>query len=173
MIISTAASVIGTGVSLRQQAMNAEAQGKWQKQKYAANKLIAERAAITGYAQADKRLIQERAAASQQMEEAYRRQMKASGRAIVAAGEGGAMGQSFEVQVLGDYERQKGGFNAATLTNLGYVGEQTALTKEGVRTGMQGRILSALPKPVQMPDYWGQSLSTIGSTTAGWAQVTA
>jgi len=75
------------------------------------------------------------------------------------------MGQSFETQVLGEYERQKGMFNATTQANVGAVGQQLALNMESARFGMQGRILSALPKPVQMPDYWGQSLSTIGQVT--------
>jgi hypothetical protein len=171
--IGITSSVLGTGVSVYQQRQNAEAQAKWQKQKYAANKLIAERAAFTGYAQADKRLIQESAAASQRMEEAYRRQMKASGRAIVAAGEGGAMGQSFEVQVLGDYERQKGAFNAATLTNLGYVGDQTTLSKEQQRMGLAGRTLGALPKPVQMPSYLNAALAIGGQLGMSTSQLFA
>ena len=142
-----------------------KAQEEWQHKRHEANKEIAAQAASTQYGQLQTQESQERAAASQQIEEAQRRALQVTGTATTAAGEGGAMGASFNT-LLQDYARQESSYQAAVRTNVGWRTQFRIEQAEAVHTRQQGNIASTQPKPPEIPSYVGGGLQIAGNLLA-------
>lgn len=158
-----ASSLISGGVNMAQQRANMKAQEKYQAQRFEANKRLAAEAAQSQYGQIQLRETQERAASSQQIEEAARRRMQVEATATTAAGEGGAMGQSFDA-ILQEYSRQEGAYQSSIMSNFGgrrmVLGDQL----DAVRIGEQGSVQQMLPQPTARPNYFEQALSIAGQS---------
>ena len=152
-----ALTVISTGVSVAQQQANANAQEKYQKQRFEATKEAAASNAIRQYNSLQMRQQQETAAAAQAIDQSSMRAAQAAGTARVTAGETGTGGASMSA-LLNEYRRQELGFAETTIRNQTWQNAQIQLNMEGIRANQQAQIASAAPKPVEQPDYIGAAL---------------
>lgn len=172
MFIAYAAlSTAGTLYSTSQQQSNADAQAKYQEQVYKANADIANRAAIQNYAALNQREIEQRAAAAQAIGQVSAQAKQAAGTARVAAGEAGVGGVSVDA-LLGDFERQQLAYTSSTLRNEKFAALQLASEKDAIHSQTEGRILSALPQPVQKPDFFGAALRIGTDLLGGYGDMT-
>lgn len=152
-----ALTTLSVGVGVAQQAANARAQEKYQNQQYKAVKEAATANAINQYNALLTRQQQETAAAAQAIDLSSRRAEAAASSARVTAGETGTGGASVAA-LLNDYRRQELGFAETTIRNQTWQNAQIKLNMEGIRSNQQQAIISAMPKPVQQPDYLGAVL---------------
>lgn len=122
---------------------------------------ISRQAAARDIAALNARFQQEAEATELEIEMNARAAMEARGTATVAAGESGGFGGSFNA-LLDKFKREETEFRTSQLRTQAARRRQLALEQAGVRTNLHGRLLAALPSPVQRPDYLGASLRVLG-----------
>lgn len=152
-----AITTLSAGIGVAQQAANARAMSKYQNQQYKATKEAATANAINQYNALLTRQQQETASAAEAIEMSSRRAEAAASTARVTAGESGAAGGSVAA-LLNDFRRQELGFAQTTIRNQTWQNAQIKLNMEGIRSNQQAAIVSAMPKPVEQPDYLGAML---------------
>lgn len=157
----TALSIAGNVQNFMAQSANANAQDKYQKAIYKTNTQIANDAATVQYGQLQRQQIQQHAAAAQSIGDVMAQARAAIGTGTVAAGESGTSGNSVDA-LLQEFHAEELRHTSSVIQNQTFADQQIATEALGVRSQQQGRILSALPQPVQKPDFFG-SLLRIGS----------
>lgn len=152
-----ALTAVSTVVGVATQSANAKAQEKYQNAQFKATKEAATANAITQYNALQVRQQQETAAAAQAIDQSSMRAAQAAGTARVTAGETGTGGASMDA-LLNEYRRQELGFAQTTIRNQTWQNAQIQLNMEGIRANQQAQIASAVPRPVEQPDYIGAAL---------------
>lgn len=155
------AMVAGIGVAQSVAGfVSSQAQYRTQKDLYRKNAALAERAADLELRGIRTRQLQERAAASAEIEGIAREVMQRGGTARVAALEAGAGGEVARM-IDRDFTSQGLTLTQGALTNLGFVEGQLELDATAARARQEGRALDALPrsKPFILEPLLGAALS--------------
>lgn len=138
----------------------AQAQYEADKQMHKANLANAKKATYDRFASINNRVMQEHAAASQQMEEASIEGLKARSSARTAAAEGGVSGTSVSAIVRDLYARE-GRYMANTETNFDY--SRNYWVGEGASASAAGQSqVNSVPKPTK-PSFLPYAVSMFGS----------
>lgn len=151
-----ALSAVSTVVGFQAQSAQAEAQ----QQMYENNRIEANRAAADNFASTQNRMLQEHAAASQELQAANREAMAGRATAEVAAGEAGVTGLSVDA-LIADYYGQEGRFERTLDNNLQM--QQDYLQGEMTATSHQtaGRINSV--QQGQKPSFADAAVRIMGA----------
>jgi hypothetical protein len=129
----------------------AKASWEYQNQVFQQNKQIADAAAFNQYRGMQQRIAQEREAMSMEILNARRQAFQAMAQGRAAAGEAGVAGASVSA-LLSDFERQQAETIYTRERSQQYREMAMMDQMEAIRSQQQGRILAALPEPVQQPN---------------------
>ena len=176
MTVTMVALNVASGMAAyAQQSAAAKAQKQYQEKVYEATKEAAANNAARQYQALWTRAKQEEAQAAQSIEQTARRAEAAAGTARTTAGETGTGGTSISA-LLNEYKQQELQFQGNVIRNKMWSDAQTMLNAEGVRANQQAQAMSALPKPVEKPNFATamlRSASDVASTTATGMQLDA
>lgn len=159
---------LSTGLSVAQGVGEVMAQRSAAEAQQAQNDIAAANARTKRDADYDQLMLmarQERAAASQQIEENRNEALQASERALVSAGESGVTGLSLGA-LLADINRNNARYTDGVNQNLENAGQQIAFEADNVAANYQNT-LNRLPT-VQQPNYLGTVLRTGASIYGGY-----
>jgi hypothetical protein len=128
------------------------------------NRIEANRAAADDYAALQNRMLQEKAAAGQELESANTQAAQARGTARVTSGEAGVMGISVD-NLLADYNAQQGKFERTNEQNLQMTQDQVRDQMRGTKAQAENRINSVqkVAKPSFAPYAIGIASSGLDS----------
>lgn len=146
--------------------MSASSQAKTQNQLAENNRIEANKAAADQYAQIQERMLQEKAAAGRDLEDANVTTAKARGTAQVTSGEVGITGITVD-SLIADYNAQQGKFERTNEQNLKMTQDQLRANLDGVKSQAESRINSVqkAAKPSFLPYAIGIASSGLDSYT--------
>jgi hypothetical protein len=121
--------------------MGAQAEAKTQNALADNNRIEANRAATDQYASIQERMLQEKAAAGQELEQTNRDAAQARGTARTTTGEAGVSGITVD-GLIADYNAQQGRFERTNEQNLAMTQNQLRDQLSGVKANTEGRINS-------------------------------
>lgn len=131
---------------------------QYQELRFRRNAELAARAAREESAALKRRFAQQRTVTAQRLDENARRARLARATALVAAGEGGGLGQSAD-SLLDTFRRRELEFASTIERSLAGQAEQLGRELEGVQIRQQSRTSQFLPQPVQRPNYLQAALN--------------
>lgn len=161
-------SMMGEAVAHSQAKANARVQEKYQNQVYEMTKEAAAANAARQYQALYMRQQQEESAAAQAIDRTVRQAAAAQATARVTAGESGAAGQSVSA-LMNEYRRQELGFETTTIRNKTWAAAQTQLNAEAIRANQQAQVASAMPRPIEQPNFLGAMLRIAGHGANAYA----
>jgi hypothetical protein len=146
--------------------MGAKAEAKAQNQMAKANTENAKKATFDRFSSINNRVVQENAAASQELQESSIEGLKARASARTAAQEGGVSGVSVN-SIIGDVFAREGRFAVNTQTNFDY--SRNYWTGEGAAASAQGQSqVNSVPK-VAKPSFLPYAVSMFGSAVKAFS----
>ena len=160
----SAATAAGSAVlNYAQQSSQASATEKYQRQAHALNTEIAEANALQQYAAFNRRRIQEREAAGQEIAQMGSEARRAQSFTTVAAAAGGISGGSVAA-LYDDFERQELDYQESVLRSEEFAELQLRDDQRAVQSNTRSRIAQTMPRPVPRPSLVNLGLSIAGST---------
>lgn len=151
------------GFNILQQGMQASAANRLGRRQYTQNRDEAIRAMVQQYTGTQRRVIEEREAAAQGLQQMLREAQEAVG--TVRASTTNVEGASVEALVR-DYERQETIRIGVAETNLRNFEVRAQEELEAIRSQAQSRINAGIPTPVQTPNLLGAAIQ-IGTQAFG------
>lgn len=156
-------SALGSGAQLLGQQETANAAQKAHNAALEATAKSANKAAVEGYYAADQRLIQEREAASEKLQDVQRQRLEATGTAM-ASSQGSTLGR-----LLDDFYRQEGRYKENVRQNFDMTALQIGQQKKSIQAQAEDRISVATPFVAPQVDYAGAGLQIVGAGVKGYA----
>jgi len=157
MAVSIAISAPSAGAGLYAQGAASKRQGEYQNKLAIDTGKNANTAAVNDYQQLALNDMQLDAQAGVDIQQSNTEAAQAMATARVASGEAGVAGLSVDA-LLADLSGQSANYRDNTTYNLATQKGQNDMTRKGIRSTAQNRIISTRPKPVANPDYVGAAL---------------
>ena len=168
MMVIAAVNVVSGIAGFAQQRAAAKAQNEYQEKVYEMTKESAANNAARQYQALWTRAKQEQAQAAQSIEQTALRAEAAAGTARTTAGETGTGGASVSA-LLNEYKQQELKFQGNVIRNRMWSDAQTMLNAEGVRANQQAQVASAIPKPIEKPNFATAMLRIVGQAASDTA----
>tara|TARA_R100001594_G_scaffold142403_1_gene189272 strand:- start:341 stop:1063 length:723 start_codon:yes stop_codon:yes gene_type:complete len=167
--IGLAVSAATTAMTFYGQSQQASAQNAMmeQRQRLGTERALANYANQTRQARAQQ--LQQREAASQQINEVYRESRKRIATAQVSGAEGGVAGSSLQA-LVNDFHRQHLEFGTDTRRNLQFAESNIEDQLESARIGAQANIENLQFMPAERPSFLGAALRIGGAGLGAWQQ---
>lgn len=169
-ITAGAASMAGSAANYAQQSGQADAQNARNQEVAARNQKLARETTKIQYISLDERIEQERTKAAFEASSIARDSVQARSRVSAAAVEAGVKGASLDA-LLADFERQEGEYLTQVKLSEAMQEEQIDREKQGIRLGLEGRLVSSTPDLVARPSLLGSALSAFGSSLSSGVSV--
>nr|WP_145994469.1 hypothetical protein [Mesorhizobium loti] len=145
--------------------MGQQQQYEAQQQYYKNNREAANKAAVNTYASNQNRALQERAAASQQLQQLNTDAMRGRATAEVAAGEAGVTGLSVDALVA-DYYGQQGRYERTLSNNYQMNADYLRGEMDATQAQAEGRINSV--QQGQKPNFADSAIRILGGGLEAW-----
>lgn len=156
-------AAVGIGLSLAGSALSygqQMSQYNYQRQISERNAELANRSANSQYGAIGENLYQGRVSSQAEASRIASESLAARARVAAGAAEAGVGGNSVDA-LLGDFSRQEGNYLTALETQERFRDTQAHYEKEGVRTGLEARLVNSAPP--QRPNLWGAALGAFTS----------